>query len=85
MILPIATLSTISLLFLGVVYTSMTNPVVDFDIDFYMALDGVKDINGNYHLDDGTGTGSGSGAGTILGLPKLSAAEQLVGALFGPT
>ena len=83
MILPIATLSAIALLFLGVAYTFTTNPVVDFDIDFYMALDGLKDVN---HLDDGTGTGSGSGAGsgTIVGLPKLSAAEQLVGALFGP-
>ena len=80
MILPIATLSAIAFLFLGVAYTLTTNPVVDFDIDFYMALDGLKDIN---HLDDGSGAGAGSG--TIVGLPKLSAAEQLVGALFGPT
>jgi hypothetical protein len=73
-ILPLATISAIVLLGLGVLYTKVTNPVVDFDVDFYMALDGVRDIGGADALD----------AGTISGFPKLSPAEQLVGALFGP-
>ena len=73
-ILPLATISAIALLGLGVLYTKVTNPVVDFDVDFYMALDGVRDIGGADALD----------AGTISGFPKLSPAEQLVGALFGP-
>ena len=30
-----------------ILYTKMTNPVTDFDIDFYMAVDGVRDLNVN--------------------------------------
>jgi len=76
MILPIATISTIGLLIIGVIYTKMTNPIVDFDVDFYMALDGVR---GNY-----SSGGDALDSDTIVGLPKYSPAEQLVGALFGP-
>ena len=78
-ILPIATLTTIGLLALGVLYTKMTNPVTDFDIDFYMAVDGVRDLNVNAN-----GGMDALDADTIVGLPQLSPAEKLVGALFGP-
>lgn len=80
MILPIATISTIVLLVLGVAYTFMTNPVMEFDIDFFMALDGVRDSTAGLS----TGGMDSLDANTIVGLPKLSPAEQLVGALFGP-
>lgn len=87
LILPLATTGAILGLILFVLYTKFTNPSTDFDIDFYMALD---DMTTN------TASGNGGGGGyygnpdgvmaadTILGLPKLSPAEQLVGALFGP-
>ena len=79
MILPIATLTAIGLLALGVLYTKMTNPMTDFDIDFYMAIDGVRDLNANAN-----GGIDALDADTIVGLPQLSPAEKLVGALFGP-
>ncbi|GFH45285.1 hypothetical protein CTEN210_01759 [Chaetoceros tenuissimus] len=79
MILPIATLTAIGLLALGVLYTKMTHPVTDFDIDFYMAIDGVRDLNANAN-----GGIDALDADTIVGLPQLSPAEKLVGALFGP-
>ncbi len=88
LILPVATLVSISLLLCFVLYTKLTNPVTDFDIDFYMALDDVQKStttggNGGGMMMSG-GDYVGGGADTIVGLPKLSPAEQLVGALFGP-
>jgi len=72
-ILPITTAFTILLLGLGVLYIQFTNPIVDFDVDFYMALDSVRGAGGDALNVD-----------TVMGLPKLSPAEQLVGVLFGP-
>ncbi len=80
MILPISTLVAIVLLGIGVLYTKLTNPVVDFDVDFYMAIDGVKDST----LGLNSGDMDALYADTIVGLPQLSSAEKLVGALFGP-
>jgi len=45
-----------------------------------MALDGVRDSTAGLN----TGGMDSLDANTIVGLPKLSPAEQLVGALFGP-
>ena len=90
LILPLATSGAILGLILFVLYTKFTNPATDFDIDFYMALD---DMTTNTASGNGGG-GIGGGyygnpdgvmaADTILGLPKLSPAENIVGALFGP-
>lgn len=77
LILPLATTSAIILLGLGVLYTKATNPTMDFDIDFYMALDGVREFGSS-------STDSLLDPDTISAYPKLSPAEQLVGALFGP-
>jgi len=77
LILPLATASAVLLLFLGVMYVEVTNPAMRFDVDLYMALDSVRelgDANGADPLE----------AQTILAYPKLSPAEQLVGALFRP-
>ena len=77
LILPLATTLAIILLGLGVLYTKATNPTMDFDIDFYMALDGVREFGSS-------STDSLLDPDTISAYPKLSPAEQLVGALFGP-
>lgn len=74
LILPIATTISCILLVAGVIYYKLTNPTVGFDLDFYMALDGVI---GAQPPDSMT-------SDMIVGLPALSPAEQLVGALFGP-
>lgn len=71
-ILPITTAISCILLVAGVLCYKVTNPTVDFDLDFYMALDGV------------IGASPDSRSEMIVGLPPLSPAEQLVGALFGP-
>lgn len=75
-ILPSIT-TTFSLIFLilGLLFSSSNRNMVttrEFDVDFYMALDGTLNSN-----NDG-------GDLTINPLPPLSPAEQLVGALFGP-
>lgn len=80
MILPIVTLVAIALLGMGVLYTKLTNPVVDFDVDFYMAIDSVKDSTAGLN----SGGMDALDTDTIVGLPPLSPAEKLVGALFGP-
>jgi len=72
LILPITTAISCVLLVAGVLYYKANNPTVDFDLDFYMALDGV------------VGASPESRSEVIIGLPPLSPAEQLVGALFGP-
>jgi hypothetical protein len=79
-ILPITTTILISLGISFLVYTKMTNPASTFDIDFYMALDGTMNSNSN---NNGVGNGGGVGC-DVVGLPPLSPAEKMVGALFGP-
>ncbi len=80
LILPVTTLAAIAVLCIFVLYTNATNPVSEFDVDFYMALDGVRDLNRS-----AIGGGADAmDADIISTLPKLSPAEQLVGALFGP-
>lgn len=52
---------------------STTSPIDGFDIDMFMALKGIMDTA---PMNDGDPT--------IVELPSLSPAEQLVGAIFGP-
>ena len=73
-ILPYITLACIAALIAGVFYAKANNPNTYFDIDFYMALDGVI----------GNTAATADSPESIVGLPPLSPAEQLVGALFGP-
>ena len=78
LILPIVTASIVTITCIITLYSQWTNhPFVEFDVDFYMALD--KTLSGS-----NTGDQDALSADTILSLPQLSPAEQLVGALFGP-
>ena len=52
---------------------STTSPVDGFDVDMFMALKGIMDTTPLTDTDS-----------TIVELPSLSPAEQLVGAIFGP-
>ena len=52
---------------------STTSPIDGFDIDMFMALKGIIDTTPMDGSDP-----------TIVELPSLSPAEQLVGAIFGP-
>jgi hypothetical protein len=52
---------------------STTSPIDGFDIDMFMALKGIIDTSPMGDTDP-----------TIMELPSLSPAEQLVGAIFGP-
>lgn len=65
-----AGITLLSILVAIVFVTTSTNPMKDFDVDFFMALDRV--IQAPVPTDD------------IIALPRLSPAEGLVGALFGP-
>jgi hypothetical protein len=56
-------------------FRDTNDPTSGFDIDMFMALKGI--------LDSGNDTGMMVGD-NILELPRLSPAEQLVGAIFGP-
>merc|ERR1711862_614521 len=78
-ILPTITIACIFSLITGVLYMKANNPNTYFDIDFYMALDGVIGNNAATELDP-----SSMPESTIIELPPLSPAEQLVGAIFGP-
>merc|ERR1740139_352613 len=69
LILPVSTIISCIFLFVGLLFYKSTNPTVEFDVDFYMALNGAL---------------RSSTSESIVGLPPLSPAEQLVGALFGP-
>eukprot|EP00551_Chaetoceros_affinis_P006949 CAMPEP_0203683882 /NCGR_PEP_ID=MMETSP0090-20130426/47751_1 /ASSEMBLY_ACC=CAM_ASM_001088 /TAXON_ID=426623 /ORGANISM="Chaetoceros affinis, Strain CCMP159" /LENGTH=211 /DNA_ID=CAMNT_0050553039 /DNA_START=423 /DNA_END=1058 /DNA_ORIENTATION=+ len=93
-ILPIATTITIIIGICSLLYIKLTNPMTTFDIDFYMALDDTlknansSGMNGNGGSIGGSIGGGGVGADeyveSIVGLPPLSPAEKIVGALFGP-
>ena len=52
---------------------STTSPIDGFDVDMFMALKGIMDTAPLTDTDS-----------TIVELPSLSPAEQLVGAIFGP-
>ena len=52
---------------------STTSPIDGFDVDMFMALKGIMDTPTLMDTDS-----------TIVELPSLSPAEQLVGAIFGP-
>lgn len=52
---------------------STTSPIDGFDVDMFMALKGIMDTPPLMDTDS-----------TIVELPSLSPAEQLVGAIFGP-
>ena len=77
-ILPITTTTIIIIGICLILYNINTNPTTTFDIDFYMALDGTMNTNG------GAGGAGNNGQEAIIGLPQLSPAEKIVGALFGP-
>jgi hypothetical protein len=49
------------------------DPTYGFDVDMFMALKGILDSGNTANFD-----------GSIIELPPLSPAEQLVGAIFGP-
>jgi len=61
--------------------TSPSDLIDGFDIDMFMALKGILD-DSNSNMS--TNTNSIDTATTIMELPPLSPAEQLVGAIFGP-
>lgn len=62
------------------IFRDANDPTSGFDIDMFMALKGI--------LDSGNGNDAGGmmvlGDDSIIELPPLSPAEQLVGAIFGP-
>lgn len=74
-ILPSITIACIAILILWVLNAKLSNPNAYFDVDFYMALDGIIGNPGSDTVDSPE---------SIVGLPPLSPAEQLVGAIFGP-
>jgi hypothetical protein len=59
-------------------FRDTNNPTDGFDIDMFMALKGMLDSSSN------GGSMMADDYETILQLPSLSPAEQLVGAIFGP-
>mmetsp|Transcript_21493 Transcript_21493/g.24702 ORF Transcript_21493/g.24702 Transcript_21493/m.24702 type:complete len:163 (-) Transcript_21493:69-557(-) len=65
-----AGITLLSILVAIIFVTTSNNPMADFDVDFFMALDRV--IQAPVPADD------------IIAFPRLSPAEELVGALFGP-
>jgi hypothetical protein len=58
-------------------FRDTNDPTSGFDIDMYMALKGILDTGNG-------GTGMMMVGDEIIELPRLSPAEQLVGAIFGP-
>ena len=58
---------------LALLRVNVGGPTGGFDIDMFMALKGILDVQGADTADE-----------TILELPPLSPAEQLVDAIFGP-
>jgi hypothetical protein len=56
------------------------SPLAGFDLDMFMALKGILDTGPNDIMD----TATAMYGDTIMELPPLSPAEQLVGAIFGP-
>jgi len=76
-------LSTPAVLFATVLFVSFwpllallrstSNPIDGFDIDMFMALKGIIDTTPMPDMDP-----------TVMELPSLSPAEQLVGSIFGP-
>jgi hypothetical protein len=55
------------------------SPLAGFDLDMFIALKGILDTSPNDGIMDTAIYGD-----TIMELPPLSPAEQLVGAIFGP-
>lgn len=80
---PPQSLSTPAVLFAALLFVSFwpllallrttSNPIDGFDIDMFMALKGIIDTSPMGDTDP-----------TIMELPSLSPAEQLVGSIFGP-
>lgn len=60
-------------------FRDTNDPTSGFDIDMFMALKGILGSN-----EDDLGMGRMGNVDTIMELPSLSPAEQLVGAIFGP-
>uniref|UniRef100_A0A7S0XQM7 Uncharacterized protein n=1 Tax=Pseudo-nitzschia delicatissima TaxID=44447 RepID=A0A7S0XQM7_9STRA len=69
-----ATLIFVSFWPLLALLRSTTSPIDGFDVDMFMALKGIMDTAPMDSMDPST----------IVELPSLSPAEQLVGAIFGP-
>ena len=74
-ILPLAAVIGVLLLATMVVYIQSTRPMSGIDVDLYMAIDDTLSRRNGGTMGDPE---------SIVALPTLSPAEQLVGALFGP-
>lgn len=60
------------------------NPTDGFDIDMFMALKGMLDTSGNIDSSSNMSRLTDENYRSIVQLPSLSPAEQLVAAFFGP-